>query len=264
MSNFSNNEDSTLVGTIHELSVPAFLELKPVIDINIGGCVAEGGQSKLYECFPVSSTCFSRTKGDMVILKVMAPDVEDMREIMKQSFFQELSIMYRFRDHPLFSRVYGFLTKPAAILIKRYPLGDLQKFVMNMGPAAETYSYSKLVVVTLARRMASSVAYMHSSGLAHADIKASNFLLEFNPEAGLVPILTDFGISAVISDSISKVEAFETIHIPGASLAYAAPELLRSLNDRTVFYARDLTKCDAYSLGATLYCMLVRVPPWFY
>ena len=257
-------DEHTTPATSHELSIPAFMELQANIDYRIGSVIGGGGQSTIHECFPLSTQCYQRTQGETVIIKVISSDkLESMKEISQRSFMQEISIMYRFRDHPLFCKMMGYSAgNPVAILMKMYPLGDLRGYINASGAVSEQYIYSKLIMVALARRLFSAVAYMHLVGFAHADLKPANILLDFSIAEGLVPVLSDFGISAVSSSSVMKVGAFEPVRIPGASLIYAAPELLESLRSRAIFSSPGLLMCDAYALALTLYCMMTRVQPW--
>ena len=117
------------------------------------------------------------------------------------------------------------------------------------------------------RVMCDALAYMHRRGIAHLDVRPANILLR-DPEGyviaalkaaagsgsgsarlqatvdGIVqghvdPCLGDFGMCCRLDESLI-LEGADT---------YMAPELLDSNGNS----ALDLTKCDVFSLGATLY-----------
>ena len=51
---------------------------------------------------------------------------------------------------------------------------------------------------------------MHGMGLAHCDVKLANVLLDINTKKHqLVVVVSDFGISRVVTNEKLKVEAFE-------------------------------------------------------
>ena len=87
-----------------------------------------------------------------------------------------------------------------------------------------------------------AVAYIHSFGIAHMDIKLDNILLDefFNAK------LADFGISV----DVSKTEGLSDCICGTAN--YMAPEVAHLLPTETY----DAYKADVYSLGMCLYLML--------
>jgi len=95
-------------------------------------------------------------------------------------------------------------------------------------------------------QVAEAVAYMHREGYVHSDIKPSNVLLA----AGGVAKLSDFGL-AKTGDDPSITLAGGVMGTPH----YLAPEQISGphMVDR---------RADIYSLGATLYFLVVGEPPF--
>jgi serine/threonine protein kinase len=98
----------------------------------------------------------------------------------------------------------------------------------------------------LFRSVVESVAYLHEQGYAHCDLKPEHIFLRHIPSAEQTPqaVLIDFGSSCVIS---------ETPPMLAASVPYAAPELLRALENPDAGQLLNTAALDMWSLGAILY-----------
>jgi serine/threonine protein kinase/WD40 repeat protein len=97
-------------------------------------------------------------------------------------------------------------------------------------------------VVRMGRQVADALAYAHSRGVIHRDIKPSNVLLD----AAGVAWVTDFGLAKTEEVGITR-----TGDVIG-TLRYMAPERFQGECD---------VAADVYSLGVTLYELLVLKPP---
>src|SRR5437762_11076191 len=100
------------------------------------------------------------------------------------------------------------------------------------------------VIVTVAR----TVHYAHEHGILHRDVKPGNILLDKNGE----PHLADFGLARLVEAESTVTGTLELLGTP----SYMAPEQA----------AGDTTKVskatDVYGLGAVLYQLLTRHPPF--
>jgi WD40 repeat protein/tetratricopeptide (TPR) repeat protein len=96
-------------------------------------------------------------------------------------------------------------------------------------------------VAQIGRQATQGLAYAHSCGVLHLDIKPSNLLLD---TAGVVWI-TDFGLAKAEEDGLTA-----TGDILG-TLRYMAPERFRGQGD---------ARADVYALGLTLYELLTLKP----
>jgi WD40 repeat protein/tetratricopeptide (TPR) repeat protein len=97
-------------------------------------------------------------------------------------------------------------------------------------------------VAQIGRQAAAALAYAHARGIVHRDIKPSNLLLDTE---GVVWV-SDFGLASVDHDDVLT----RTGDVLG-TLRYLAPERFRGRGD---------ARADIYSLGLTIYELLVLRP----
>jgi hypothetical protein len=97
-------------------------------------------------------------------------------------------------------------------------------------------------IADAARQAADALAYTYTRGICHLDIKPSNLLWR----DGMVWV-TDFGLASFLQDVAPSLR-------PGGTNGYTAPELFGSRK----IEPDQVQRCDVYSLGVTLYELLVR------
>ena len=102
--------------------------------------------------------------------------------------------------------------------------------------------------VELIAKVARTVHYAHEHGILHRDIKPGNILLDAKGEAHL----TDFGLARLIETESTLTRTLEVLGTP----SYMAPEQALGNN------AAISSVTDVYGLGAVLYQMLTRQPPF--
>lgn len=89
--------------------------------------------------------------------------------------------------------------------------------------------------------VAEAIAAAHEKGIIHRDLKPHNILLDNESDR---PLVTDFGLAKLTSESSDLTETGELLGTPG----YMSPE---QATGQSVDAATDI-----YSLGATLYCLI--------
>jgi serine/threonine protein kinase/WD40 repeat protein len=107
--------------------------------------------------------------------------------------------------------------------------------------------YTAPEITGLMAKIARAVHHAHQHGILHRDLKPSNILLDERGE----PLVADFGLAR-------HIEGDSNLTLSGAVLgtpAYMAPE-------QAAGGKRLTTAADVYSLGAILYELLVRRPPF--
>lgn len=99
-------------------------------------------------------------------------------------------------------------------------------------------------IVDVGIQAAEALHYAHAQGTLHRDIKPGNLMLDAN---GVVWV-TDFGLAkAMEGDDITQTE-----NVVG-TVRYMAPEQFRGMTD---------SRSDIYSLGLTLYELVIRKRAW--
>jgi eukaryotic-like serine/threonine-protein kinase len=104
------------------------------------------------------------------------------------------------------------------------------------------------LAVVVAARVAAALGAAHARGIVHRDVKPDNIMIDVRPGVARV-LLTDFGIARMTED--------DTMTATGSILgspSYMSPEQAKS---GTISPASDV-----FSLGATLYQMVVGRPPF--
>lgn len=214
----------------------------------IGERLGSGGAATVYRAF-------DNVQGRTVALKVLLPSSD---EKTYTRFKREAATAGALR-HPHIVRILQVGTAPhgevayiAMELIEGESLADLLGRRRAL-PAAEA--------AALLTPVAQALAFAHSQGVIHRDVKPSNILLrpaqrgepnsvQINSlDYPVVPLLSDFGIARSL-DAPELTSAGRTVGTP----AYMAPE--QAAGSRTVD-----GRADIYALGTVLYrCVTGRLP----
>jgi len=102
--------------------------------------------------------------------------------------------------------------------------------------------------VELITKIARTVHYGHQHGILHRDIKPGNILVDAKGE----PHLTDFGLARLVESECNITRTLEVLGTP----SYMAPEQAAGKNTSLT------ATTDVYGLGAVLYQLLTKHPPF--
>ena len=146
-------QTQTQVTQTTEISIPAFLEAIWGLDFKTNELLAEGGNGKIYLGAVINNGLAKRAGGNPIVIKMTGYALETMTDRTRVSFFQELSLSWRFRDHPNFVRIYAYSSRPVTLVMKYYALGDLDGFIQKKGLVTKEFTYSKLCLISLMRQV---------------------------------------------------------------------------------------------------------------
>lgn len=198
----------------------------------IGRVLGRGGMGVVYEGTHEQT-------GERSAVKVLLSTLEEDEDV-RLRFEAEIDTLKRLR-HPNIVRLNGFGTDQGFLY-----------YVMEMVDGASLHQELKRQrlfewqeVAKIGLEMCSAIKHAHDRGIIHRDIKPANILLH---EQGGVK-LSDFGIAHFFGG-----QRITEAHSVVGTLEYMSPEqtLAQPVGP----------KSDLYSLGAVLYALLVRKPPF--
>jgi len=141
-------------------------------------------------------------------------------------FIREVEALRSVSGHPCIVGFHDFIDSPPALVFElcRCSLRD----VLKRGGLGPVRAAEVLV------QIGDALAFLHSKGYVHGDVKPENILFSFEG----VPKLSDFNTAKALA-TVSKTK-------PGYTPGYAAPEQLRMEEKVT-------EKADSWALGLVLY-----------
>jgi len=180
--------------------------------------------------------------GRKVVIKVLPPEMA--AGVNQERFRREIQLAARLQ-HP---HIVPLLAAGSAGDVLWYAMpfieGESLRVKLARGgelPVAET--------VRILREVADALAYAHSQGVVHRDIKPDNVLL-----SGRHALVTDFGVAKAVSESTGS-HTLTSLGLALGTPAYMAPE--QASADPHVDH-----RADIYALGAMAYEMLAGHPPF--
>jgi hypothetical protein len=196
-----------------------------------------GGMAEVYRAEQVSS-------GRIAAIKTLL-DPQNASDNERARFVQEAKASARL-EHPNLVRIFdaGEESGIAYIIMECIEGEDLADILDRRGRLEVAASLDVVLDITAA------LAYAHSHGVIHRDVKPANIIID--RVWGRARLL-DLGVAKI--HDLSEASRLTQRDMGIGTLEYAAPEQIQS--------ARDVDdRADVYSLGATLYRMVVGVRPF--
>ena len=211
---------------VTELAVERVLDKRYKIVAPIGA----GGSSQVYLA---QDTALNREVAIKILDAVAAAD-----PTLRKMFVKEARALAAL-SHPSIVAVYdvGEVDGLPFIVMEHLPGGSLKQRIERNGPLPPMEATSHAVDV------ANGLAFAHSKGIIHADLKPSNILFDSNDHAKIC----DFGIARIPQEDADTPQLF-------ATALYVAPERVEG--------KAATPATDIYGLGLILYEMLVGKPPF--
>ena len=177
-------------------------------------------------------------------VSVSSPGAVEMVERFKRKFVKEAQTLASL-DYPHIVKIYDvFEENGTAYYVMEYiDGGTLRERIDKQGGALAESDAIRYV-----RQIANALGYMHGKQMNHLDVKPGNIMLNAADNA----VLIDFGLTKHYDD---EGRATSTTPV-GISRGYAPIEQYNSGGVNTFSPAADI-----YSLGATLYTLVVGVRP---
>jgi serine/threonine protein kinase len=142
--------------------------------------------------------------------------------------------------------------------MKYYPLGSLDSWVEKNEADIKENEKIKMDVSSDVSR---GVVVLHERQVAHCDLKPQNILVE-QGEHRVHFLLTDFGISKILTDEYLASEAFQIRNVRGLTVAYAAPDVMERFRKKQTGTPIEEKAGDVYSFAVFLYYVLALKSPW--
>lgn len=218
-------------------------------DFTLEELIGEGGTSQVWKVFD--------NYGDKYALKIFSPQ-RVMNDIDVRLFRQEFEKMRQFHHDGVLRIVkYGeYEGRPYLVfdLCESSLMKRLREKLFALRAAkikaVPIYQEDELAVIIL--QVAKALNYLHSKGEIHQDIKPDNILIKIDPDGTERYILSDFGVSTSIKETILRDSNILTGNSTGLTPDYAAPEQFDGKSE----YATDV-----FALGVTIYELCTGLPP---
>ncbi|TFK79030.1 kinase-like protein [Polyporus arcularius HHB13444] len=193
-----------------------------------------------------------RKCGRLVAVKMTERAMCDSNSRSRVSFVREVEVLRHISHPSIVSYLHSFSTPSHhCLVLEHVGGGELLDLVDN--PASHA-RITEPLVRRIWGELCRAVAWMHSVGLVHRDIKLENILLTTDPFAESLPSsslikLTDFGLSRFIDPEQPLLTTL------CGSDSYAAPELVMGK-------PYDGRQTDAWACGVVLYALATRRLPF--
>lgn len=206
---------------------------KKIESYEILGLIGKGGMGVVYLAHDLRLD-------RRVAIKFLSPTIMDNSRFIER-FKREAKNQAQL-SHPNIVTVYGFLEYQNL-------LGIVMEFVDGESLDKLIYRQKRLHIydaIYFVRQILSGLGYAHAKGFVHRDIKPSNIIMNREGVAKIV----DFGISKSLFDAGDTQTGAKV-----GTVLYMSPEQIKG---------KGVThRSDIYSIGCTMYEMLVGQPPFY-
>ena len=219
------NKLKNIKGNVNSKQLLQFVNIIPYSSLGLGKKIGQGGFSEIYE---------SQWLGVPVAVKVIFDP--KITEELKEEFNNEIEKLFILR-HPYIIQLYGITDKDKsqklAVITELAPKGSLFDY-LHKNPKTKN-NLSLEFKNKISKQLICTMAYIHSRGFVHRDLKTQNILLDKNLDMKMC----DFGLTKLKSELNSGSGQF------AGTPCYMAPELF----DRKYYDE----KVDVFAFGTVLW-----------
>ena len=207
-----------------------------------GQLIGKGSYGRVYLGMNLTTGDLLAVKQVEVNHKIAGQDKDKMKE-MVAALDQEIDTMQHL-EHPNIVQYLGCERKEysISIFLEYIPGGSIGSCLRKHG------KFDESLVSSMTRQTLSGLAYLHTEGVLHRDLKADNILLDTDGTCKI----SDFGISKK-TDNIYGNDVTNSMQ---GSVFWMAPEVIRSQGQG---YS---AKVDIWSLGCVVLEMFAGRRPW--
>ncbi|KAL7449477.1 hypothetical protein ACHAWC_001535, partial [Mediolabrus comicus] len=206
----------------------------------IGDVIGEGGFGQVYRAK-------RRSNGKQVALKRIPKEWTESDE-----FQREVNALCRLNDvaggHPHICQMYDVFEDDDEYWLSMELIegGEVFEHLIENG------AYSEAMAATFLRQFAEGLAFMHSAGVVHADLKPENLMLSSWDEEKAEVKLVDFGCSLIVSNKDPTEDDDQSYP---STVAYDPPE-------KIINKSAPNFKSDVWAAGCILYIILTGSHPF--
>jgi hypothetical protein len=190
-----HTNQAEVVAKVLEGGAPAVLLLNPSTDLRVDaaanvGSTPNASKGTLYDIAAI------QRNGAAACLVTPVPEVENESEDDRaRRLRREVAILWALAVHANVSKLIGFSESPPQVITKFYPT-DLFRYLFGQ---ADKAPFDPHISLHICSGMASALAVVHHTGMAHRCIQASSFRLQPPAQGTLFPdpVLGDFGYARV-------------------------------------------------------------------
>jgi serine/threonine protein kinase len=170
------------------------------------------------------------------------------------AFEQEVALLEFMKDSPFIVKLVGYCRDPLCIILKFYREGSLERWYKRQ----KRRNHVKLNILN---DISKGILELHERQVSHSDLKPLNVLVEELKDR-VHFVLTDFGISKILTKEYLASLSFKTNKMQGISLLYAAPDAVVRFREKIPGSATEEKAADVFSLGMITYFVLLKRNPW--